>query len=282
MQVFLRDDLAKAWEGQDPFEQASRQQGDIFREREGRRTLRFYAGANSYFLKYHGGIGWREIFKNLTQGKLPVLGAMQEVRAIDAVRSAGLDTMTVVGYGTRGHNPAAQQSFLVTEDLVATVSLEELGEAWLQQRTVPVVFKRQLIERVAEIARKMHQAGINHRDFYIAHLLMPATAVAEQDASAPLYLIDLHRSQVRGNVPYRWRVKDLGGLYFSTARYGLTRRDVLRFLRGYFDEDLRSVLRNYPALLTACRREGEKIYRRYYEVAPAFPLQYCDHPGKNI
>ena len=118
MQLFLRDDLASAWEGKDPFEQAACQQGDIFREREGRRTLRFHVGETSYFLKYHGGIGWREIIKNLTQAKLPVLGAMQEVNAVDAVRSAGLDTMTVVGYGARGRNPASLQSFIVTEDLV--------------------------------------------------------------------------------------------------------------------------------------------------------------------
>lgn len=282
MQLFLRDDLASAWQGKDPFEQAARQQGDIFREREGRRTLRFHVGETRYFLKYHGGIGWREILKNLSQAKLPVLGAMQEVRAVDAVRAAGLDTMTVVGYGARGHNPACQQSFIVTEDLVNTLSLEDLGESWLDAGTVPVVFKRQLIERVADMAGRMHRAGINHRDFYIAHFLMPEKAATEKDASAPLYLIDLHRSQVRRRVPWRWQVKDLGGLYFSTARYGMTRRDVLRFLKVYFGDDLRTVLKRHARLLNASRREGEKIYRRYYEKPPAFPLQYNDHPGKDI
>ncbi|MCK0153645.1 lipopolysaccharide core heptose(I) kinase RfaP [Alcanivorax sp. S6407] len=282
MQLFLRDDLAAAWQGKDPFEQASRQQGDIFREREGRRTLRFQAGSRSYFLKYHAGIGWREIIKNLTQAKLPVIGAMQEVQAVDAVRAAGLDTMTVVGYGARGLNPARQESFIVTEDLANTLSLEEVGEAWLEAGKVPVLFKRQLIERVAHMAGTMHRAGINHRDFYIAHFLIPEQAVREQDAQAPLYLIDLHRSQVRARVPWRWQVKDLGGLYFSSARYGLSRGDVFRFLKTYFGEDLRTLLQSHARLLRASRKEGEKIYRRYYEIEPAFPLQYCDHPGKNI
>lgn len=42
MRQFLREDLALAWAGRDPFEQAIRQQGEVFREREGRRTLRFF------------------------------------------------------------------------------------------------------------------------------------------------------------------------------------------------------------------------------------------------
>jgi heptose I phosphotransferase len=282
MSNVLRDDLAAAWLGSDPFEQAARQEGEIFRQREGRRTLRFVHSGKGYFLKYHGGIGWREIVKNLGQGKLPVLGAMQEVRAIEAVRAAGLDTMTVAGYGCRGFNPARHESFLVTDELVNTLSLEELGEDWLKAGEVPVKFKRQLIIRVAEIARRMHDAGINHRDFYLAHFLMPVSAARAKDEHAPLFLIDLHRSQVRRSVPRRWRVKDLGGLYFSTARYGLTRRDVLRFLREYSGLSLREVLARDVSLLTAVQREGEKIYKRYYEKTPKFPLQFNPHPGKDI
>ena len=69
--LFLRDDLAAAWRGREPFAQAATQPGEVYRAREGRRTLRFEAAGRSYFLKYHGGIGWREIIKNLTQAKAP-------------------------------------------------------------------------------------------------------------------------------------------------------------------------------------------------------------------
>ena len=281
MTLYLRDDLAEAWRGEDPFEQAARQQGEVFREREGRRTLRFQTGRGHYFLKYHGGIGWGEILKNLTQAKLPILGAMSEVRAIRRVAEAGLDTLTVVGYGERGLNPASRQSFLVTEELLDTVSLEELGETW-RGNPPPATFKWALIRRVAEIAKRMHDAGVNHRDFYLGHFLMPRDAAAAHDATAPLYLIDLHRSQVRGRVPRRWRVKDLGGLYFSTARFSLTRRDVLRFVRIYTDMPLREALSDKTPLLDASRREGERIYQRYFEKTPAFPLPFAEHPGKDI
>ena len=281
MKLFLRNDIDALWGDAAPFEQAAAQQGEVFRAREGRRTLRFHSDSASYFLKYHAGIGWKEIFKNLTQGKLPVLGAMDEVRAIEAVRDAGLDTMTVAAYGSRGVNPATIESFIVTDDLVDTWSLEDVGEQWVSDGYVPVRFKRDLIQRVADIARTMHEAGINHRDFYLAHFLMPQEAVARQDAAAPLYLIDLHRSQVRAQVPRRWQIKDLGGLYFSTARFGMTSRDLLRFIRAYSNKPLREAL-NDAALWRAARKEAEKIYRRYFEVEPECPLQFNAHPGKDI
>ncbi|MZR62633.1 lipopolysaccharide core heptose(I) kinase RfaP [Alcanivorax sp. DP30] len=281
MKLFLRDDIAALWAEGDPFSHAAAQEGEIFRAREGRRTLRFAGNGRSYFLKYHAGIGWKEIIKNLTQAKLPVLGAMDEVRAIDAVRAAGLDTMTVAAFGSRGVNPADIESFIVTEDLVGTLSLEEVGEQWVAEGSVPVLFKRALIGKVAGIARRMHGAGINHRDFYLAHFLMPVSDVARQSVEGPMYLIDLHRSQVRSKVPRRWQIKDLGGLYFSTARFGLTRRDLLRFIRSYTGLPLKQALAD-EKLWQSARREAEKIYRRYFEVEPRLPLQFNEHPGKDI
>lgn len=281
MKLFLRDDMSALWGDEDPFEQAAAQQGEIFRAREGRRTLRFGGNGRSYFLKYHAGIGWKEIFKNLTQGKLPVLGAMDEVRAIEAVRNAGLDTMTVAAFGSRGVNPAGVESFIVTDDLSGTLSLEDVGEEWVSSGHTPVLFKRALILRVAQIARDMHRAGINHRDFYLAHFLMAEQDVRRENSDAPLFLIDLHRSQVRRSVPRRWQVKDLGGLYFSTARFGMTRRDLLRFIRAYSGKPLREALSD-AGLWQSARREAEKVYRRYFEVEPQLPLQFNEHPGKDI
>ncbi|EUC67852.1 lipopolysaccharide core heptose(I) kinase RfaP [Alcanivorax sp. 97CO-5] len=281
MKLFLRDDIGALWSGDDPFARAAEQDGEVFRAREGRRTLRFYGNGRSYFLKYHGGIGWKEIFKNLSQGKLPVLGAMDEVKAIDAVRAAGLDTMTVAAFGSKGMNPASVKSFVVTDDLVDTLSLEDVGEQWVSQGHTPVVFKRALIAKVGHIARTMHGAGINHRDFYLAHFLMPESDVKQQNVDGPMYLIDLHRSQVRSTVPRRWQIKDLGGLYFSTARFGMTRRDLLRFVRAYTGLPLRQALEDFR-LWEAVRREAEKIYRRYFEVEPELPLQFNLHPGKDI
>jgi heptose I phosphotransferase len=67
-------------------------------------------------------------------------------------------------------------------------------------------------------------------------------AATEEDKEPVLHLIDLHRAQIRQNVPRRWLVKDLGGLLFSAFEKDLTRRDLLRFVRIYSDRPLREVL----------------------------------------
>ena len=69
-------------------------EGEIFRQVGERKTLRFVAGNRGYFIKIHAGVGWREIFKNLFQGRLPVLGAKNEVRAIERL-TTGRTSITV-------------------------------------------------------------------------------------------------------------------------------------------------------------------------------------------
>ncbi|HJO57571.1 MAG TPA: glycosyltransferase, partial [Nitrospinaceae bacterium] len=45
---------------------------------EGRRTVSFSRNGQRYYLKIHDGVGWKEIGKNLTSFKRPVLGAENE------------------------------------------------------------------------------------------------------------------------------------------------------------------------------------------------------------
>ncbi|NWA64245.1 lipopolysaccharide core heptose(I) kinase RfaP, partial [Pantoea sp. B9002] len=107
----------------------------------------------------------------------------------------------------------------------------------------------------------MHRAGLNHRDCYIAHFLLH-TDRPVMAADLKLSVIDLHRAQVRPSIPRRWRNKDLAGLYFSVLDIGLTQRDKLRFLRGYFRQPLRQVLRDEAALLTWLESKADKLYKR--------------------
>lgn len=281
MKLYLRDDMAALWRGRDPFEEVARLNGDVFRHREGRRTLRVALGDSTFFLKEHRGVGWPEILKNLSQAKKPVVGAEQEYRAILRTRSAGIDTLEVAAFGSRGINPARRHSFLLTDELTGTVSLEDVVERWRERPGSPR-YKQALIRRVADIARRLHDAGVNHRDFYLCHFLVSSDAMAREDAGAPLHLIDLHRSQVRRRVPRRWRVKDLAGLYFSLARLDPSLSDLMRFVVVYEQRPLREALRANGKFWQAVRRDAEHIYRRYYEVEPVFPLRFCEHPGKDI
>lgn len=260
--LILKEPFNRLWADKDPFVAVEQLDGEVFRALEGRRTLRTEVEGQGYFVKIHRGIGWGEIIKNLSLLKKPVLGARQEWQAIAALEQARVATMRPVAYGQRGSNPATRHSFIITEELAPTVSLEDFCRDWPQQPP-PVALKHALIERVAEMVGRMHRAGVNHRDCYLVHFLLHTEPVPRPDAFR-LSIIDLHRAQIRDQVPTRWRNKDLAALYFSALQIGLTRRDKLRFLRVYFDQPLRQTLHDEAHLLTWMERRAAKLLDRWF------------------
>lgn len=266
--VVLHPPFDRLWAGHDPFDAAESLRGRVFRELDGRRTLRAEIDGRGYFVKTHRGIGWGEILKNLASLRLPVLGARNEWLAIARLAALGVGTMRVAACGERGANPARRRSFIITEELTPVASLEDFCRDWPHAPPAPPL-KRALIARVAEMARKMHGGGVNHRDFYLCHFLLHL-APPPLPAAPRLSLIDLHRAQIRARTPRRWRDKDLAGLYFSARGIGLTHRDLLRFIRAYFDGPLRGVLAREAALFAWLEREAARLEARYRrKFAPA-------------
>lgn len=219
---------------EDAFDALMKMQGKAFRDVKGRKTIQVSLADRSYFLKQHFGVGWKEIFKNLVSLKKPILGAITEVEAIKKLEAIGIPTTPLVAYGQRGYNPASLQSFVLTLDLGDITSLEHLCADW-KNNPPNGQFKRQLIKRVAEIARKLHENGVNHRDFYICHFCLDNTTLP----SIKLYLIDLHRVLIHATPSFSANVKDIAALYFSAMDIGLTARDYLRFKRHYKQHDVR-------------------------------------------
>ncbi len=260
-QLWLQPLFAGLWAGQDAFVAVDALDGEVFRQRDGRRTFRCEIGGRGYFVKIHHGIGWGEIVKNLLVGRAPILGAGNEWQAIHRLTAIGIDTMQAVAFGQRGWNPARRHSFLITEELAPTISLEDFCREWAHQPP-PAALKHALIRRVADMAGRMHRAGVNHRDFYLCHFLLHLEPQPTAQ-NLKLSLIDLHRAQSRTQVPRRWRDKDLAGLYFSALGIGLTQRDFLRFLRVYFARPLRAILREEAPLLRHLAQEGRRLQAKY-------------------
>lgn len=232
--------------------------GEVYRELENRRTQRITLNNQHYFIKQHFGVGWKEIFKNLFQLRLPIISARNEWCAIKRLHELHIPTQDVVGYGYRGINPARRESFLITRELTNFITLEDLGKEW--KKTPPSFkFKQQLIQEVARIAKTLHKNGINHRDFYICHFLLDLLEYSKH--SIKLYLIDLHRAQIRHRTPARWVIKDLAGIYFSSKDIGLTQRDCLRFIKAYSEQPLRSVLNEATTFWWKVKNRGDKLYQ---------------------
>ena len=259
--VDLEEPFRSLWAGCDPFVAVEALQGEVFRELEARRTLRTVVAGRCYFVKIHRGVGWGEILKNLCCLRLPILGAANEWLAIRRLHALAVDTMHGVAVGQRGLNPARQHSFIITEELAPTISLEDFCRDW-PRTPPPPGLKRALIRQVAGMARRMHRGGVNHRDFYLCHFLLHLEPFPTAE-KLQLSLIDLHRAQIRASTPRRWRDKDLASLYFSALDIGLSRRDRLRFLRAYFEQPLSVILRAEAPLLAQLEREAERLQQRY-------------------
>lgn len=247
------------WQGKDPFEAAFDLDGEVFRSVKSRRTFRFELNGKGFFAKLHHGIGWGEIFKSLLQFKAPVLSARNEYEAIRRLEELGVATMTVAAFGERGANPARIESFIITDELVDTISLEDFCRNW-KTNPPPFALKCALIRYVAETSRTLHENGVNHRDYYICHFLLESAHPWQEGIRAPL--IDLHRAQLRRKTPRRWIVKDLAGLWFSAMDAGLSVRDQLRFIKIYTHKPLRAGLKKKAGFWRTVDRTAQRLYAK--------------------
>ncbi len=262
---FLREDLRKSLAGKDSFEDVFKIRGEVYREAPGRQTLRFQMSGKNYFLKSHSGVGWREILKNLLYFRLPVIDARNEWHGIHWLHRIGIDTMNIAGYGTSGRNPARRRSFIITDELPGTISLDEYCQRWRSQplkSDSQVHFKRWLIHRLAEIARTMHTSNANHRDFYLCHFLVDLHGDTDNPSpdTTDIYVIDLHRMQLRRRTPVRWLVKDIAGLYYSSMDLGLTRHDLFRFMVVYREAPLRQIIEHEAQFWRRVRNRALNLY----------------------
>ena len=273
MAVELMEPFASAWQGRDPFAELEKLPGEIFKQKDNRRVFRFQFAGEAWFAKVHHGVGWREIIKNLTSLRRPILSARNEWEAIKAFEQLGVPTLEAAGFGERGLDPARRDSFLITREVSHFITLEELADRWSSVPD-PVRLKRTLIRELANISRLLHDNGINHRDFYLCHFLLEIPHGLDQVLEHPLLIrvVDLHRA-ILSSTPtsVRWREKDLGALLYSSLRIGLTRRDIYRFIRIYTGMPLRQALQQRATLWRRVWRRARAFHMEGYGV-PAPPL----------
>lgn len=232
--LHIPDSLKPHLQGANTFDTCMRLQGRAFRDVPGRKTMQITLNEKSYFIKQHTGVGWSEIFKNLFSFKLPILGAMTEVAAINKCRIIGLATTQLVAYGQQGCNPASLQSFVMTEDLGDITSIDTLLNEW-QISPPSNEIKHHLIIAIANLAAKMHGAGMVHRDFYLCHLAIKNSDLMQNNFY--LMVLDLHRVAQNQAANGNMVMKDMAGLLFSGIQCGLTDADWAIFKAYYLPQN---------------------------------------------
>ena len=271
--IWLHPDVKRCFESEDVFASIFNREGQVVRNKEGRKTFRFEFEGQFFFAKIHAGIGWKEIFKNLCSLKQPVIDASNEWKAIKQLREVGVKTAELVGYGVRGFNPASRQSFILMRELKEQTELEsffpDMGGLKGAKR---LALKRELMKAVGEMTGRLHDAGINHRDLYLCHYQIEDRnwKAWSIDEPVPVVLLDLHRAQQHTKVPFRWLVKDLGALLYSSMDGELNNGDIMTFIKAYANTSSRVFLEDQHHL---CRQVIARAQAFYQKHKGSFPLR---------
>jgi hypothetical protein len=178
---------------------------------------------------------------------------------LDASRKlaeAGIKTPRAISYGARLGFLFEKQSFIATEKIP--------GESL--ERQLPPCFavgsfkeRRRFIRDLAEFARRFHDTGYCHRDFYFAHIF---------HHEGSFYLIDLHRVFKPLMFSRRYRIKDIAQLSYSAPGKHFSHADRLRFYLIYADRKqlepkdksfIRAVIRKMSQMAEHDRRHGRII-----------------------
>ena len=225
-----------------------------------RLTQRLDLEGATVYVKKHFFPGILEILKNLLRLRFPA-GALNEWRALLAFHAHNIPTMTPI---CAGRKPLVwkieKESFLLTDDLGEAHRLDDFLKinGAIPCRGEVLETKKRILENLADITRRMHSAGINHKDYYLCHILM--------DKSERLYVIDLHRVNVRDKVGKRWMVKDLAALLFSSLEVPVTQGQRLAFYKRYMkisrlSADDKTLIRLIVKKCNKIARHTEKMYR---------------------
>ncbi len=153
-----------------------------------------------------------------------------------ALEAAGIPAARAVAWGQWMAGPWEVRSFLVLEE-VPGESLERWIPRALADRTArgDHVPAGALIEGLARFVAAFHRAGFVHRDLYTCHIFMvDGDSPSAHPVTAPSFrLIDLQRVFRPRLRVWRWRIKDLAALDYSTPADRIGRTDRLRFLCRY-------------------------------------------------
>lgn len=220
--------------------------GEVMRKVPGRVTVRLEFPQNQvFYLKRH-----------LPPNSRAATDGLREWNHIQTLSALGILCPTPVAAGS-GVFDGAPCSFLITAAIPDSIPLDDFLVNLYGAPNGPSAWprKRRLIAQLADLAKKFHNRGFHHKDFYLCHVFVNQ----HSPLTAPLAMIDLQRLGSARFFRRRWIVKDLAALNYSASSKFATNTDRLRFLFAYLGIDhLNPKARR---LIRAVLRKTERIRR---------------------
>jgi len=166
----------------------------------------------------------------------------------------GIKVPMAVACGVRRVGIKEVQSFLITAEIPGQ-SLEKWLPAQWADGNCDSIFLRELSDGLAELIRKLHGAGLIHRDLYLSHIF----ANEQNDGQTELYLIDLQRVLKPAWRWQRWVTKDLASLNYSIPAGIVSCSQKVRWLKQYLG--VKKLSDDEKLLIHAIQRKTERIAR---------------------
>jgi len=168
-----------------------------------------------FFLKRHVAArpGLCDMIGSLCYGKSLSPGR-SEFENICDFRGKGIPTVVPIAAGERKTGCGRYESFLLTESFEPYISFEEIIYKYPEtlQGTEGARRKAMLIKAIARLARQMHDAGFNHRDFNATHVLV---GPEDENGNSPLALFDFQRMDRKKWLRLKWFIKIMAELSYT-------------------------------------------------------------------
>jgi heptose I phosphotransferase len=162
-----------------------------------------------------------------------------EFNHICDLKNHGIETVIPVAAGEKFFGPFKAASFLLTLDVSPYISLEYLleenpdffsGEKGLVRKNI-------LIKELALLARKMHNNGLNHRDFNATHILLLYDHSSNRASGIPkLALFDLQRVDKKKFLRFFWTIKSMAGLIYTLPKHLFNETDRYSLFLSYKED----------------------------------------------
>lgn len=186
-----------------------------------------------------------------------------EFENICEFRRNGIATAAPVAAGQRRVGLLRYESFLITESFEPYVSLEKIirNRPWMFEGKSGKDLKSRIIKSVALLARQMHTAGFNHRDFNATHVLI---SPKDDSGNVSLALFDLQRLDRKKWMRFRWMIKTLAELNYSMPPPQFSDKDLNDLYMVYRGIKKRRILDQF--LLYWISRKTKKIGRHTQKI----------------
>jgi hypothetical protein len=196
--------------------------------------------------------------------------AEREVNGFKLLQNAKIPAPALVGWGRLTDG----RSFVITEDLDGYQPADKLLASGF-------AFDR-LRNPLADLAARLHSAGLHHRDLYLCHFFVKA-----DDEAIDVKLIDVARVK---KLPalltrQRWIVKDLSQFWYSTMALTITQQQreawIARYTEKRGESGIVPLMRAIEKKVARIARHDEKLRKKQPGRNISIPTQNDQAPMTN-